>query len=181
MKKRSTADILIDGMVEHDIRYLFCLPGVQNDDFFDALYDRDSELKAIHTRHEQGAAYMALGAAMATGAPQAFCVVPGPGILNTTAALSTAFAVNAPVLSLAGQIPSHAIGKGHGLLHEIPDQLGITKGLTKWADRISQPESASKTTKNAFRELTSGRPRPVGIEVPQNIWAQKFVGLDTYI
>ena len=109
MKKRSTAHIVIDGMVEHKVRYLFCLPGVQNDDFFDVLYDRDSELKAIHTRHEQGATYMALGAAMATGIPQAFCVVPGPGILNTTAALSTAFAVNAPVLSLAGQIPSHAI------------------------------------------------------------------------
>ena len=95
MKERSTADILIDGMVEHDIRYLFCLQDVQNDDFFDALYDRDNELKPIYTRHEQGAA-------MATGIPQAFCVVPGPGILNTTAALSTAFAVNAPVLSLAG-------------------------------------------------------------------------------
>ena len=59
MKQRSTADILIDGMVEHEVRYLFCLPGAQNDDFFDALYDCDSELKAIHTRHEQGAAYMA--------------------------------------------------------------------------------------------------------------------------
>ena len=102
---------------------------------------------------------------MATGTTQAFCVVPGPGILNTTAALSIAFAVNAPVLSLAGQIPSHAIGKGHGLLHEIPDQLGITK----LAERIARPESASKTIKNAFRELTSGRPGPVGIEVPQNM------------
>ena len=60
---------------------------------------------------------------MATGTTQAFCVVPGPGILNTTAALSTAFAVNAPVLSSAGQIPSYATGKGHGVLHEIPDQL----------------------------------------------------------
>ena len=148
MKKRSTADILIDGMVEHDIRYLFCLPGVQNDDFFDALYDRDNELKPIHTRHEQGAAYMALGAAMATGIPQSFCVVPGPGILNTTAALSTAFTVNAPVLSLAGQITSHAIGKRYELLHEIPDHLGITKGLTKWAKRIENRETASEITKN---------------------------------
>ena len=78
MKKRSTADILIDGMVEHDIRYLFCLPGVQNDDFFDALYDRYNELKPIHTRHEEGAAYIALGAAMAMGIPQAVCAVPGP-------------------------------------------------------------------------------------------------------
>ena len=54
MKKRGTADILIDGMVEHDIRYLFCLPGVQNNDFLTALYDHDNELKTIHTRHEQG-------------------------------------------------------------------------------------------------------------------------------
>ena len=80
MKKRSTAHIVIDGMVEHEVRYLFCLPRVQNDNFFDLLYDRDSELKAIHTRHEQGAAYMALGDAMATGTPQAFCAVPVPGV-----------------------------------------------------------------------------------------------------
>ena len=53
MKKRSTADILIDGMVEHDIRYLFCLPGVQNDDFFDGLFELDNELNSIHTRHDQ--------------------------------------------------------------------------------------------------------------------------------
>ena len=54
MKERNTADILNDGMIEHDIRYLFCLPGVQNDDFFNALCDRNNELKTIHTRHEQG-------------------------------------------------------------------------------------------------------------------------------
>ena len=124
---------------------------------------------------------MALGAAMATGIPQAFCVVLGPGILNTTVALSTAFAVNAPVRSLAGQIPSHAIGKGYVLLHEIPDQLGITKELTKWAERIEKRETASEITNNAFRELTLGRPRPVGIEVPQDIWSQKSIGLNTYI
>ncbi|MDC0158733.1 thiamine pyrophosphate-binding protein [Rhodospirillaceae bacterium] len=54
MKERSIADIFIDGMVEHDIRYLFCLPDIQNDDFFNAMYDRDNEFKTIHTRHEQG-------------------------------------------------------------------------------------------------------------------------------
>ena len=55
MKERSTTDILIDGMAEHDTRYLFCFPGPQNDDFFDALYDRDNELKIIHESHERGA------------------------------------------------------------------------------------------------------------------------------
>lgn len=181
MAQRSTADILIDAMVESGMRHLFCLPGVQNDDFFDALHPRTGELAPIHARHEQGAAYMALGAALATGRPQACCVVPGPGFLNTTAALSTAYATNAPVFSLAGQIPSGAIGKGHGLLHEIPDQLAITRGLTKWADRIDNAGEAAAKTREAFHQLTSGRPRPVGIEVPQNVWAQPGETLPSYV
>ena len=82
---------------------LFCLPGVQNDSFFDALYDRTNAIRPIHTRHEQACAYMALGYAMASAKPSAYVVVPGPGFLNTTAALSTAYAVNAPVLALTGQ------------------------------------------------------------------------------
>jgi acetolactate synthase I/II/III large subunit len=62
--------------------------------------------------------------------------VPGPGFLNTTAALATAYACSAPVLCLSGQIPSRHIGRGVGLLHELPDQLGIMQRLTKWAARI---------------------------------------------
>jgi acetolactate synthase-1/2/3 large subunit len=180
MIKRSTADILIDAMVESGMRHLFCLPGVQNDHFFDALHPRTGALRPIHSRHEQGAAYMALGAALATGRPQAYCVVPGPGFLNTTAALSTAYATNAPVFSLAGQIPSGALGKGRGLLHEIPDQLAITRGLTKWAERINSADEAAAKTREAFRQLTSGRPRPVGLEVPQNIWAEEGEPLPSY-
>ena len=61
--------------------------------------------RTVHTRHEQGCAYMALGAALATGKPQAYAVVPGPGLLNTGAALLTAYGMNAPVLALIGQIP----------------------------------------------------------------------------
>ncbi|MBH68379.1 MAG: hypothetical protein CMM58_08505 [Rhodospirillaceae bacterium] len=181
MNKHSVSSVIIDALVEHKIKYLFCLPGVQNDDFFNVLFDKTNKLKPIHTRHEQGAAYMALGAAMATGTPQAYCVVPGPGFLNTTAALSTALAVNAPVLSLTGQIPSGAIGKGHGLLHEIPDQLSIARGLTKWAARINEAEDASELTCEAFKQLTTGRVGPISIEVPQNIWAEKATPSNTYI
>jgi acetolactate synthase-1/2/3 large subunit len=120
MRKSDTANIPTDAMVEHEGLHLFYLPRVQNNYFFNSLYSRSSELKPIHTRYEQGSAYAALGAAMATRKPQAFCVVPGPGILNTTIALATTFAVNTPVLSFAGQILSGAVGKGHGLLNEIP-------------------------------------------------------------
>ena len=93
--KRTTAKIVIERLIAHGIDTLFCLPGVQNDPFFDALYDETNRIRPIHTRHEQGAAYLALGAAMATGKPSAYCVVPGPGFLNTTAALSQAYGNNA--------------------------------------------------------------------------------------
>jgi len=152
---------------------LFCLPGVQNDAFFDALYDRTNAIRPVHARHEQACAYMALGAAMATGKPAAYVVVPGPGFLNTTAALSTAYAVNAPVLALTGQIQQSMIGRNVGLLHELPDQLGIMRGLTKWADRIPSPAAAPGLVNEAFRRLLSGRRRPVGLECALDTWARR--------
>ena len=87
---------------------------------------------------------MALGYAMASGKPSAYVVVPGPGFLNTTAALSTAYAVNAPVLALTGQIQQSMIGRNVGLLHELPDQLAIMRGLTKWADRITRARRGAR-------------------------------------
>lgn len=166
------ADLVAETLIANGIDQLYCLPGVQNDGFFDAIFDRTDRITPIQTRHEQGAAYMATGAALATGRPQAFCVVPGPGFLNTTAALSTAYAVNAPVLALAGQIPLGAQGKGHGLLHEIPDQFGILERLTKSSHRITGPQDAAETLQAAFRDLKSGRPRPIGLEVAVNLWGQ---------
>lgn len=166
------ADLVAEMLIANGIDQLYCLPGIQNDGFFDALFDRTDRITPIQTRHEQGAAYMATGAALATGRPQAFCVVPGPGFLNATAALSTAYAVNAPVLALVGQIPLAAQGKGHGLLHEIPDQFGILERLTKSSHRITGPQDAVAAIKAALRDLKSGRPRPVGLEVAVNLWGQ---------
>ena len=81
---RTIAQHILDGMKATGIRQLFCLPGVQNDPFFDAVVDARDWLEVIVTRHEQGCAYMAMGAAMATGSPTAMCVVPGPGLLNAS-------------------------------------------------------------------------------------------------
>jgi acetolactate synthase-1/2/3 large subunit len=170
MNQRTTASILLDEMVQHGIDTLYCLPGVQNDDFFDTLYDYRDRIRRVHVRHEQAAGYMALGAAMATGRPQAFCVVPGPGMLNACSALATAWSTNAPVFALVGQIPSRAIGQGYGLLHELPDQLAILRALTRYAARIERPEDACATARSAFQAMLTGRPRPVAVEVPLDIW-----------
>ena len=169
MGSKTTAEILVEGLAVNGIETLFCLPGVQNDDFFDALH-KSGAPRPVHTRHEQGSAYMALGAALATGKPQAYCVVPGPGFLNTTAALCTAYAVNAPVLALVGQIPEAAIGKGFGLLHEIPDQLGIMERLTKSAARITGAADAAVKITDAFRQLRNGCAKPVALECAMTTW-----------
>ncbi|MEC9152976.1 MAG: thiamine pyrophosphate-dependent enzyme [Pseudomonadota bacterium] len=171
MAVKSAAEIVVEGLAVNGVGTLFCLPGIQNDPFFAALYD--SGIRAINARHEQGVAYMALGAALATGKPQAFAVVPGPGFLNTTSALATAYATGAPVLCLAGEVATSAIGKGYGQLHELPDQMGIMSRLTKWSGRISSAVDASSQLTTAFQEMLSGRPRPVGIEVPMDVWNDK--------
>src|SRR5579863_7100053 len=90
----TAAEAVVATLIGHGLDTIYALPGVQNDFLFEALFKYSDRLHTVHTRHEQGAAYMALGAALATGKPQAFAVVPGPGLLNAGAALLTAFATN---------------------------------------------------------------------------------------
>src|SRR5438270_13420942 len=171
MARMTGGSALVEMLRRNGVDPLFALPGVQNDALFVAFYDAGEEFRVIHTRHEQGAAYMAFGYARASGKVGAYAVVPGPGLLNTTAALSTAYATNAPVLCISGQIPSNLIGRGFGLLHEVPDQLAILRGLTKWAERINHPSETGKLVNEAFRQLADGRPRPVALEMPLDIMA----------
>lgn len=172
MKTTKTGgEALVHGLLSYGIDTIFGLPGVQNDHFYNAVYDAGDSIRHIHARHEQGAAYMALGYAQASGKTGVYVVVPGPGFLNTTAALSTAYALNAPVLCLAGQIHSDQLGRGFGMLHEIPDQLGILRSLTKWARRVESPAELPRLLAMALSEMHSDRPRPVGLEVPMDVLA----------
>src|SRR5246127_4326710 len=153
MARMTGGGALVEMLRRHGEDTIFALPGVQNDALFVAFYDAADAIRVVHTRHEQGAAYMAYGYARASGKVGAYAVVPGPGLLNTTAALSTAYAANTPVLCISGQIPSDLIGRGFGLLHEIPDQLGILRRLTKWAARIDHPTQTGGLVNAAFRQL----------------------------
>src|SRR5207237_3100557 len=173
MARMTGGAALVEMLRRHGVDTVFALPGVQNDALFVALYDAGEAIRVIHTRHEQAAAYMAFGYARASGKVGAYAVVPGPGVLNTTAALATAYATNAPVLCISGQIPSNLIGRGFGLLHEVPDQLAILRGLTKWAERANHPTETGKLVNEAFRQLADGRPRPVALEMPLDIMALK--------
>jgi acetolactate synthase-1/2/3 large subunit len=172
-EKLTGGEALVRSLIAEGIQTVFGLPGIQLDPMFNALHDADNAISVINARHEQGTAYMAYGYAQSTGKIGAYAVVPGPGLLNTTAALSTAFSNNSRVLALTGQIPSGSIGRGHGMLHEIPHQLEVMKGLTKYAARIEHPSQAPSIASEAFRQLRSGRPRPVGLEMAMDVMWQK--------
>jgi acetolactate synthase-1/2/3 large subunit len=172
MPRMSTAEATVETLLRHGLDTVYALPGLHNDPLFDAFYHAAGRLRVIHPRHEQTAAYMALGAALATGKPQAFAVVPGPGLLNAGAALLTAYGMNAPVIGLVGQIPQADIDKGHGHLHEIHDQLGLVRHITKWAERIRSPQEAPTLVSQAIWHATTGRPRPVVLECALDTWAK---------
>ncbi|MBF0277343.1 MAG: acetolactate synthase [SAR324 cluster bacterium] len=175
MKEMTGGEAVVECLLTHKIETLFCLPGIQNDWFFNALFDHGQKIRVIHTRHEQGAGYMALGYALASGKVGMYSVVPGPGFLNSSAALATAYALNAKVFCLTGQIPSAAIGREQGVLHEINNQLEVLRTLSKWADRAESPSDIARLFSEGIRQMHSGMPRPVGLEIPMDVLQQKAV------
>ena len=173
MPSLTGAEAIVKSLQQNGVDTIFGLPGGQLDHLFDAIYKTEGKIKLIHSRHEQGAAYMAFGYARSTGQLGTYTVVPGPGLLNTTAALCTAYACNTPVLCLTGQIPSGGIGTGRGYLHEIPDQLGLIQKLTKWAARIEHPTQAPDRVREALKQLQTGRPRPVELEMAMDMMGEQ--------
>ncbi|MFD1193049.1 thiamine pyrophosphate-dependent enzyme [Seohaeicola saemankumensis] len=164
-KAMTGGEAIVNAISAHGVDTVFALPGVQTYPLVDALKKAEASIRVIGPRHEQAAAYMAMGYARATGRPGVFSVVPGPGVLNTGAALCTAVAVNAPLLLLTGQVPSNFLGQGRGHLHEIPDQRATLASFIKWAERISDATAARPLVDEAFQRMTTGRPGPVALEM----------------
>jgi acetolactate synthase I/II/III large subunit len=172
MPYMSGAEALASLLARDGVDVIFGIPGVQIMDAIDAIY-RDGHIRWISTRHEQTAAYMAYGYALSTGKTGVAMVLPGPGALNTTAAIGTAYSASAPVLLISGQIESEHLGYNRGVLHELDNQDEIFQRLTKYCGRATRPEDIPDILCRALRELKTGCPRPVEIEVPFDLWSKK--------
>ncbi|MFM0662948.1 thiamine pyrophosphate-dependent enzyme [Paraburkholderia sediminicola] len=164
---------LVAGLLDHGIDTVFGLPGAQTYGLFDAMHLAGPKLNVIGGRHEQTCAYMAFGYARSTGRPGVFSVVPGPGVLNASAALLNAFSANEPMLLLTGQVPTMFLDRGRGHLHEMPDQLGTLRKIVKWADRIATPATARSQVAQAFQQMRSGRRGPAALEMPWDVFRAK--------
>ncbi len=156
-------------LVREGVRHVFCVPGVQLDWAIDALADVADRVQLVVPRHEQAASYMADGYARTSGRPGVCMVVPGPGMLNAMAGLATAYACDSPVLALIGQIPSPAIGRGLGLLHELREQSRILGAVTKACAMARAPAEVALQVHEAMARLCSGRRQPVGVEIPPDV------------
>ncbi len=164
---------IVEALIANGVDTLFGLPGAQIYPLFDALQQQSARIRTYTPRHEQTCGYMAFGYARSTGRPGVFAVVPGPGVLNTAAALVTALGCNAPVLCITGEVPSAFIGRGRGHLHELPDQLATLRSITKWAARIERPADVPEVLNEAFRQMLGGRPGPVAVAMPWDTMAAR--------
>ena len=158
-------EALVQSLYREGVRVVFGLPGVQLYGVLAALRD-EPRIRFVVTRHEQATSYMADGYARAGGDFGTALVVPGPGLLNASSGLSTAYSASSPVLMISGQIPKDSIGKDIGLLHEVNDQLDAIAPVTKWRKRVVEIPEVPAAVREAVYQLRTGRPRPVEIEMP---------------
>jgi len=169
MPKMTGGQAIVRSLLDHGVDTVFGVPGIQLDNLFDAFYERRNNLRVVHTRHEQGAAFMAMGYAQASGRTGVFCVVPGPGLLNSLTALATAHSANLPVLGLTGQIPSDQIGRNYGIAHELKDQLMVSRGIVDWVERGNHPSEVPGLLRDAFLWMHTGRKSPAVFEMAPDI------------
>ena len=165
MPTMSGGEALAKSLVREGVEVVFGIPGIQIYGIVAALRDEPG-IRLISTRHEQATTYMADGYARASGEPGVALVVPGAGLYNAASGLTNAYSRSTPVLLIAGTIPRAAIGKNVGAVHEIADQPGAVSSVTKWRRQASRPREVPGAVFEAFRQMRTGRPRPVLIEMP---------------
>jgi len=163
-KQRTGAEVIIETIEQHDVSYIFGLPGGSAIPIFDALVD--SSIKLILSRHEQGATHMADGYARVSGKPGVVLVTSGPGATNTITGIFTAQMDSVPLIVICGQQVTSNLGMD---AFQEADIFGISSPIVKHSYLIKNPHDIPRIVREAFYLATSGRPGPVVIDVPKNV------------
>ena len=158
---------VVQQLIAEGVDTVFAVPGMQVMHIYDGFLEAPG-INLVTCRHEQTAVFAADGYARTRGVPGVALVVPGPGAYNAGAAMATAMAGNSPVLLLSGQIASHELYGERGSLHEINDQLEFMAPVTKWRQRTKSAAEIPGLIHEAFKQLKTGRPQPVEVEIPHD-------------
>ena len=166
--KMTGGEAMARQLAREGVQHIFGIPGVQLDYACNGLSKVTDEIRFISTRHEQTATYAADGYARTTGRVGVGMVVPGPGVLNAGAGLVTSLSTSSKVLLIAGQIPTRGLGMNLGMLHEIPDQSGLLRQLSRGSELVSDADRIPGALRAAFAQLANG-PGPVVVELPPDV------------
>lgn len=162
--KQYGADLIVDSLINHDVEYIFGIPGAKIDRVFDTLEDKGPKL--IVARHEQNAAFMAQGIGRMTGSPGVVITTSGPGVSNLATGLVTATDEGDPVLAISGQVKRSDLLKRS---HQSMKNVAMMEPVTKYAVEVNDPNTLSETIANAYREAKSGKPGASFVSIPQDV------------
>lgn len=163
-KKIYGADLVVDSLINHDVKYVFGIPGAKIDRVFDTLEDKGPQL--IVSRHEQNATFMAQGIGRITGKPGVVIATSGPGISNLATGLVTATAEGDPVLAIGGQVKRSDLLKRS---HQSMNNVAMLEPITKYSAEVQDANTLSETIANAYRRAKSGKPGASFISIPQDV------------
>src|SRR4051794_30140270 len=156
------AQAVIAALEAHGVDTVFGIPGVHTLALYDAL--RESSIRHVLARHEQGVGFMADGYARATGKPGVAIVITGPGVTNIATAVGEAYTDSSPLLVISSNVESPYLDDMRGNLHDLKDQMAVMKAVTKWNARVGSAADAPGIMAEAFERLETGRPLPVHVE-----------------
>jgi acetolactate synthase-1/2/3 large subunit len=162
------AELLLKSLEEQGVDLVFGIPGGAVIPLYDVL--RKSNIKHILTKHEQGAVHAADGYARATGKVGVCFATSGPGATNLVTGLATAHMDSSPVVAITGQAASPFLGKDS---FQEADMMGLSLPVTKHSYQLRDANDIPSVVAEAFFVATQGRPGPVLIDIPKDVFTQK--------
>ena len=165
--------ILVDQLVAHGVRHVFCVPGESYLAVLDGLHDHDIEVTVC--RQEGGAAMMADAHGKLTGEPGICMVTRGPGAANALAGVHIASQDSTPMILFVGQIER---GMREREAFQEMDYRAVFGTQAKWVTEIDQVERIPELLSRAFHVATSGRPGPVVIALPEDMLTESVAVAD---
>ena len=165
---RNGADVLVESLRHFGVRHLFGMPGSHSTTIYDAIARRPGLIETILIRNEQAGAFAADGYARVTGRPGVVCTTAGPGATNALSGVAECWADSVPILLVSGQVNAATLDRECGNYHEI-DLERIFQPATKWCGTVRHVEQIPAYVASAFQAMTTGRPRPAAIFLPQDL------------
>ena len=161
-------EALVGLLERYQVDTVFGIPGTHTIELYRGLVS--SSIRHILARHEQGAAFMADGYSRASGKPGVCFLIAGPGLMNAATAIASAYNDSTPLLIITSVTHHGALGKAWGEGHEMHDQRATMTPITAFSATVHEPDDLPDLLGKAFALFSAGRPRPVHLEIPTNVF-----------